>query len=59
LFSAGRFFINGEAFTPAADESAALRQLADQRRLAPPLPAGLRERLYDWYQTGWLEVDTE
>jgi 50S ribosomal protein L16 3-hydroxylase len=59
LFSAGRFFINGEAFTPAADESAALRQLADQRRLAPPLPAGLRERLYDWYRTGWLEVDTE
>ena len=58
LFSAGRFFINGESFTPAADESAALRQLADRRRLAPPLPAGLRERLYDWYKAGWLEVDT-
>jgi len=58
LFSGGRFFINGEAFTPAADEIAALQQLADQRRLAPPLPAGLRERVYAWYQVGWLEIDT-
>ncbi len=57
LFAGGRFFINGEAFTPAADETAALQQLADQRRLAPPLPDGLRGRLYSWYQSGWLEVD--
>ena len=59
LFAGGRFFINGEAFTPAADETPALRQLADQRRLVPPLPAGLRERFYDWYEAGWLEVDTQ
>lgn len=63
LFAGKRFFINGEAFTPAAGETAALRQLADQRRLAParqspPLPATLRERLYDWYEAGWLEIDT-
>ncbi|HWR76752.1 MAG TPA: cupin domain-containing protein, partial [Thiobacillus sp.] len=57
LFAGGRFFINGEAFTPATDETAALQQLADQRRLAAPLPAALRERLYGWYQAGWLEVD--
>jgi len=57
LFAGGRFFINGEAFAPAATETAALKQLADQRRLAAPLPAALRERLYDWYQAGWLEVD--
>jgi len=57
LFAGGRFFINGEAFAPAATETAALKQLADQRRLAAPLPASLRERLYDWYQAGWLEVD--
>lgn len=57
LFTGGRFFINGEAFTPAAEETAALRQLGDRRRLAPPLPARLRGRLYDWYQAGWLEVD--
>jgi 50S ribosomal protein L16 3-hydroxylase len=76
LFAGDRFFINGEAFTPAADETAALKQLADQRRLAPargtppdarpaggvgaapPLPATLRERFYDWYEAGWLEIET-
>jgi len=58
LFTGGRFFINGEAFSPSADETAALRQLADRRQLAPPLPAALRERLYDWYEAGWLEIDT-
>ena len=58
LFSDGRFFINGEAFTPAADEEPALQQLADQRRLAPPLPTALRERFYEWYEAGWMEIDT-
>ena len=57
LFAGGRFFINGEAFTPAADETAALERLADRRHLAPPLPAALRERFYDWYEAGWLEID--
>jgi 50S ribosomal protein L16 3-hydroxylase len=57
LFAGGRFFINGEAFTPVADETAALQQLADQRRLPAPLPTALRDRLYDWYQAGWLEID--
>jgi 50S ribosomal protein L16 3-hydroxylase len=56
LFTDGRFFINGEAFTASADDTAALKQLADQRHLAPPLPAALRERLYDWYEAGWLEI---
>ena len=57
LFAGKRFFINGEAFTPAADETAALQQLADRRRLAAPLPASLRERFYEWYEAGWLEID--
>jgi 50S ribosomal protein L16 3-hydroxylase len=75
LFTGNRFFINGEAFTPAADETAALRQLADWRHLAPargkppdtrpaddpgaapPVPATLRKRFYDWYEAGWLEID--
>ena len=56
LFAGSRFFINGEAFTPAADEAAALKQLADHRRLAGPLPAALRARLFDWYLAGWLEI---
>ena len=57
LFAGGRFYMNGEAFTPAADETPALRQLSDQRRLASPPPAALRERLYNWYEAGWLEID--
>jgi 50S ribosomal protein L16 3-hydroxylase len=59
LFAGGRFFINGEAFTPRADETVALQQLADRRRLAPRFPASLCERFYDWYEAGWLELDTE
>jgi 50S ribosomal protein L16 3-hydroxylase len=58
LFAGGRFFINGEAFTPTADEIPALQHLADQRRLAPPFPAALRQRFYGWYEAGWLETDT-
>ena len=58
LFSGGCFFINGETFAPAADEIPALQQLADQRRLAPPIPAPLRERLYEWYESGWMEIST-
>lgn len=59
LFAGARFFINGEAFTPASEEVAALTQLADRRRLAPPLLATLRPRLYDWYEAGWLEIAHE
>ncbi len=57
LFAGKRFFINGEAFTPATDEITVLQQLADRRHLPPPVPATLRERLYDWYEAGWLEID--
>ncbi len=57
LFTGKHFFINGEAFAPAADEVAALKQLADRRRLDAPLPSALRQRLYDWYEAGWLEID--
>jgi 50S ribosomal protein L16 3-hydroxylase len=58
LFTGSRFFINGEAFTPAAEETPALKALADRRRLAAPPPA-LRDRLYDWYVAGWLEIADE
>lgn len=57
LFTGGRFFINGEAFTPSADEISALQQLADRRRLAPPFAAALDARFYPWYEAGWLEID--
>lgn len=57
LFAGGRFYINGEAFTPAAGEIAGLQQLADHRMLASPLPVALRERLHTWYESGWLEIE--
>lgn len=56
LFAGKRFFINGEAFTPADGEAAALRQLADRRRLDAP-PAALHPRLADWYEAGWLILE--
>ncbi|MFP5410518.1 MAG: JmjC domain-containing protein [Gammaproteobacteria bacterium] len=59
LFTGKRFYINGEAFTPAAGEVAALTQLADRRRLPSPLPAALRPRLHEWHEAGWLEIAHE
>ncbi|MBT9567766.1 MAG: cupin domain-containing protein [Thiobacillus sp.] len=56
LFAGKRFFINGEAFATDASETAALRQLADRRALCPPFTASLRNRFFDWYESGWLEV---
>ena len=58
LFSGEHFFINGEAFSPATDEIAQLRHLGDQRRLNAPFCASSRKRFHDWYQSGWLEIDT-
>ena len=58
LFSGEHFFINGEAFSPATDEIAQLQHLGDQRRLNAPFCASARKRFYDWYQSGWLEIDT-
>ncbi|MDA8128377.1 MAG: cupin domain-containing protein [Betaproteobacteria bacterium] len=58
LFAGKRFFINGEAFTPATEEADVLQQLADRRRLAPrPLSAALRARFHEWHEAGWLEID--
>lgn len=56
LFVGTRFYINGEAFSPARDEQAALRVLADSRTLPAPFPASLFDRFYDWYEAGWLEI---
>jgi len=57
LFCNRRFFINGEGFTPGADEVPALRSLADHRRLAPPLPDALLPRLHEWCEDGWIHID--
>lgn len=61
LFSAARFFLNGESIqVPPADREA-LRTLADRRAL-PTLAAwsnSARERAYDWYCQGVLLVAAE
>ncbi len=56
LFAGSRFYMNGEAFTPAAGTRAALRCLADTRALPAPFPAALLDRFFDWYEAGWLEL---
>jgi len=59
LFGGARYFINGEAFTPDAAEIPALQTLADTRRYEGPLAPALRQRVYDWYVAGWLELCAE
>ncbi len=56
LFVGTRFYMNGEAFSPAPGERAALRRLADARTLAAPFPPSLLDRFLDWYEAGWLEL---
>ncbi len=57
LFRGRRFFINGEAFTAGTEEIAALKILADRHRLPPPLPNPLLQRLYEWYEAGWIRLE--
>lgn len=57
LFRDRRFFINGDGFTAGRDEVAALRALADRRRLAAPLPEALLPRLHEWLEDGWIHID--
>jgi 50S ribosomal protein L16 3-hydroxylase len=55
LFAGDRFFINGEPANVARSDRAALRTLADQRRLpAADLGATALELLYEWYCCGFL-----
>ncbi len=53
-------FINGESFAPNAGDRKILRQLADDRQLAPApaskASADLMESLYQWYEDGWLDL---
>ncbi len=53
-------FINGESFAPNAGDRKILRQLADDRQLAPvsasKASADLMESLYQWYEDGWLDL---
>lgn len=57
LFIDNEFFINGEVFEATDDETAMLKTLADRRHLSAPTGKALLQRLYDWYQAGWIVID--
>ena len=60
LFSTAGFFINGEHAAPPPAAHAALRRLADQRRLAADAVAALDPEsislLHAWHAQGWLHL---
>jgi 50S ribosomal protein L16 3-hydroxylase len=57
LFVGSRFFINGEAVGQTRGDQAALRTLADRRRLdAPALGEAGEKLLYDWYRSGFIHL---
>ncbi len=56
LFSGGRFFCNGEETIGPREARAALRVLADQRRLVAGIyPHTVLALLHAWYEAGWLQ----
>jgi 50S ribosomal protein L16 3-hydroxylase len=59
LFTGKQFFINGEMLLASGPEGRVLKTLADRRRLPSlaDLPANLLDLFYDWYETGWLQVE--
>ena len=60
LHRGAHIFINGESYAPNTSDRKTLKQLADQRQLAPvaiaKTSADLLESLYQWYRDGWLEL---
>ncbi len=61
LFSGTMFFLNGEAVAVPPPARAAMRRLADRRRLAsaPGAPGAFWDTAYDWYARGILRVEGE
>ena len=57
LFTGSEFFINGEAFEATVEEAEMLKTLADRRHLTAPVTKALLQRLYAWYQAGWIVID--
>lgn len=56
LFHGRYVFINGECCEPGREAAPLLRQLADKRRVTPPLVPGgeAARRLYQWYRAGYV-----
>jgi 50S ribosomal protein L16 3-hydroxylase len=61
LYDSQHVFINGEGFVARGPDARLMRQLADERRLAPAsvhlLSDGARQWLEQWLADGWLELD--
>lgn len=58
LYYGREFFINGEQFSVAPDDSKPLSKLADTRRLAgQSVSEELMTLLYSWYRDGFLELE--
>ena len=58
-FSGTIFFLNGEAAPVRPEARAAVRRLADARRLAAPVdaPAAFWDAAHAWYLQGFLALD--
>ncbi len=58
-FSGTMFFLNGETVAVPAAARAAMRRLADGRRMAPPVaaPPAFWELLHEWYRRGFVAIE--
>lgn len=58
-FSGTMFFLNGETVAVDAPARAALRRLADARRLAAPVeaPPAFWDALHEWYRRGYVVLE--
>lgn len=58
-FSGTMFFLNGETVRVAGPARAAMRRLADARRIAPPVeaPPAFWDLLHDWYRRGFVVLE--
>jgi 50S ribosomal protein L16 3-hydroxylase len=60
-FSGTIFFLNGETVSVDASARAAVRRLADRRRLEAPIeaPPAFWDLLHDWYRRGFVVLERE
>ncbi|MBN9114520.1 MAG: cupin domain-containing protein, partial [Pandoraea sp.] len=66
LYRRNRNYVNGEPLDVPLDARATLRRLADRRQLNAGECANLGQKdqeiveiLYDWYASGWLQVESD
>jgi 50S ribosomal protein L16 3-hydroxylase len=56
LYSAGRFFINGESFTLPPRHRESMQELADRREIAASRLAGQSRLIGEWRRAGYLHL---